>query len=405
MSVHDMSKMASAKKLAGELGIGAAHLQAGSAEANTAGPRLEPDDGAILAQDYGMSYAPAVQERELAPHLQAGFAEAITAGTRLQVIEGEILFYKRQAGRSIIEIGRRLNEAKTQLSHGEWLPWLREKVDISERSAQDFMRLAREYSESAEIADLGAAKALALLGLPVSERSDFVAEKHLVDGVEKSVSDMTAKELKQAIRERDEARAAAEAAQADARHAEESRAKMEAEQAALKGLLEDARANEERAEQAMQTVREELEELKRRPVEVAVEVRDAAPEQLEKAKAAGRAEAEKKKATEMAAKEEQLKKAKEELKKAKAEADAARLNLKTAEKEAAAAREEANRAARMAKVGENQNFVKFGVLFQQAQDTVNKMAELRGAESEENRGKMRNALVALADAIRRAADA
>lgn len=387
MSVHDLSKMESAKRLAGELGIGepddgallAPHLQVGSAEANTAGPRL--------AREYGMSYAPAVQERDL------------------QVIEGEILFYKRQAGRSIIEIGRRLNEAKAQLSHGEWLPWLREKVDISERSAQDFMRLAREYSESAEIADLGAAKALALLGLPVSERSEFLAENHLVDGVEKSVSDMTAKELKRAIRERDEARAAAETARAEAAHAEESRAKMEAEQATLKGLLEDARANEERAEKAMQTAREELEELKNRPVEVAVQVKDAAPEQLEKAKAAGRAEAEKKKAAELAAKEEQLKKAQADLKKAKAEADAARLNLKTAEKEAAAAKEEASRAAKAAKAGGNANFVKFSVLFQQAQDTVNRMAELRGTETQENREKMRNALIALSDAIRKAAGA
>ena len=80
----------------------------------------------------------------------------------LELITEEIVFYKRQAGASIIEIGRRLNEAKAQLSHGEWLPWLREKVDLSERSAQNFMRLAREYSKSAEIADLGAAKALAL---------------------------------------------------------------------------------------------------------------------------------------------------------------------------------------------------------------------------------------------------
>ena len=123
----------------------------------------------------------------------------------LELITEEIVFYKRQAGASIIEIGRRLNEAKAQLSHGEWLPWLREKVDLSERSAQNFMRLAREYPNSAVVADLGAAKALALLALPESERAGFAAETHVVNGREKTVADMTGDELKRAVAERDEA--------------------------------------------------------------------------------------------------------------------------------------------------------------------------------------------------------
>ena len=32
------------------------------------------------------------------------------------------------------------------LSHGEWRSWLEERVEFSERSAQRFMRLAREWS-------------------------------------------------------------------------------------------------------------------------------------------------------------------------------------------------------------------------------------------------------------------
>ena len=47
--------------------------------------------------------------------------------------------------------------------------------------------------------------------------------------------------------------------------------------------------------------------------------------------------------------------------------------------------------------------VKFGVLFQQAQDIVNQMAASVQGEPPENRQKARNAMEALADAIRKAA--
>lgn len=287
----------------------------------------EPDDGegALLAREYGMNgQPPEPEERDL------------------DVITEEIVFYKRQAGVSIIEIGKRLNEAKAQLEHGRWLDWLREKVDISERNAQNFMRLAREYSKSAEIADLGATKALALLALPESEREKFAAEKHVVNGAEKSVEDMTGEELKKAIRERDEAKARAE-------NAEQSRAKMEADMRVLKSRMEAAETEKESAvakesakldalkvksdglEEKLKTLRKkeqeakaeaenaraekaelskQLEELKKQPVEVAVE--KPSQEELDKL----RAEAE-------TAAEEKVKDANARLMAAEAKADAA----------------------------------------------------------------------------------
>lgn len=72
---------------------------------------------------------------------QIGITEEALCEERrdLRVITAEISFFKTQAAESIYEIGRRLIEAKAQLEHGEWLPWLRSEVEFSEASAQRYM--------------------------------------------------------------------------------------------------------------------------------------------------------------------------------------------------------------------------------------------------------------------------
>lgn len=356
-------------------------------EARASGSAREDDgEGAILARDFGMNGQPPAEDKPL------------------DLLTEEILFYKRQAGGAIIEIGKRLLEAKAQLGHGEWLPWLREKVDISERSAQNFMRLAREYSKSADIADLGASKALALLALPESERADFAAETHTVNGVEKTASEMTARELREAIQARDRALLEAREADARAKSAEESRVKMEADMRQLKELQQRAREAEEEKGRQLQAAEAELQALRSRPVEVAVETRDAAPEQLASAREEGarqaREEAAKAHRRELEEAERQardnVKKLREELKRAQSESREANLRMQAAEKKAAD-------AARLAKASANENMVTFRVLFESAQDTVNRMADAVGKEGAENQRKMRAALRALAQAIEKAA--
>jgi hypothetical protein len=62
--------------------------------------------------------------------------------------------------------GQRLLDAKALVRHGEWLPWLRE-IGIPERTAQQYMRLARKYADHA---DLPATIAEALESLGDRER-------------------------------------------------------------------------------------------------------------------------------------------------------------------------------------------------------------------------------------------
>ena len=70
-----------------------------------------------------------------------------------------------------IRAGELLIEAKAQLKHGEWLPWLENNCTMSERTAQLYMRLAQrrpelEASNPQGIADLTLEGASGLLAKP-----------------------------------------------------------------------------------------------------------------------------------------------------------------------------------------------------------------------------------------------
>ena len=123
-------------------------------------------------------------------------------------IEADILAQKRTIGASIVFIGKALIEAKSQLTHGEWGEWLRTRVNFSQSSAENYMRISREFGEGSALLDLPYSKVLALLSVPKEERERFAEEN--------AVEDKSAREIQRLIRERDEAqrRAADEAVSA-----------------------------------------------------------------------------------------------------------------------------------------------------------------------------------------------
>lgn len=311
-------------------------------------------------------------------------------GRDIETITGEILEAKRAGGEAILTIGRCLIEAKEQLPHGEWLPWLNERVEFSERTARNFMRLAREWSNRQALADLGAAKALTLLALPPEEREQFVAEHNVVD--------MTSRQLQQAIRERDEARAAAEHAQADAAAAEQARAKMEDDMRLLNARLEGSREDRDQAirdrEQAIQDadrLEKELAELKARPVDVAVET-VVDQEAIDKARA------------------EAVAGMQDKLDRAKAAKEKAEEKRKAAEEALAAAQEQLDRLRKedkRAELSSDKDLAQFELLFGQAQETVNKMHGIMlkvKSRDEDAAVRLGKALKALAEAVGRCAE-
>ena len=317
-------------------------------------------------------------------------AQAPASERNIEAITSEILRLKQDAGNAILGIGQRLLEAKAMLPHGEWLPWLTEQVEFSERQAQRFMKLAQEWANPTALSDLGATKALALLALPPEERQKFLSENHIVDGEEKSVIDMTSRELEKAVKERDEALHAAEAARAAAETADQSRAKMEADMTALKQLHQAAQTAEAQAREALAEAQAELKALREKPVEVAVEVDQGALQEA-------RREAETRMQAKVDKAAEAQKKAEEQRKKAEEELAAVRQQL-----------EAAQQTERQAAISGDKDLALFELLFSQGNEAVNKLhgllLKVRGRGDIELAGKLQKALLALADVTRRCAE-
>ena len=78
------------------------------------------------------------------------------------------------ATRHAIRCGKLLAEAKDGLVHGQWLSWLRDYCELSERTAQAYMRLARKHGE------LDDGKAQRVADLPVREAMKAIADERAV---------------------------------------------------------------------------------------------------------------------------------------------------------------------------------------------------------------------------------
>ena len=224
-----------------------------------------------------------------------------------------------------IRIGRRLKEAKELLEHGEWGEWCENNLPFSQSKANKLMAVHEKFgtdqeslfgdSNSETFTNLGLSQAFLLLSVPDEEREEFVKEN--------KVEDMTAAELRKAIKERDEAVKAKEAAEAEAGKLRASNTELNdkanrataAEANASKYRAEKAAAEEKAAvaERKEKAAKEELEKLKANPEipeEKLKEISEAAEKNAKAEAAKAITEAEKRLATtaeELKAAQSQLK--------------------------------------------------------------------------------------------------
>ena len=230
--------------------------------------------------------------------------ESMTPSRDIREITAEIRTIqdsvRRTALSGAIEIGRRLTEAKELLQHGEWGDWLKREFEFSQSTASRLMQLFREYgadqgslfgaeAKYATLQNISVSNALRLIAIPDEEREEFAAEH--------DIEHKSAREVDELIRQRQEADARAAAAEKALADADEGHALAMAElderlhtaqqaERDAKSIAETANARVKALAAERDKTAAELEELRSRPIEVAVQVdEDAVKKAAEEAKA------------------------------------------------------------------------------------------------------------------------
>ncbi|WP_196603446.1 DUF3102 domain-containing protein [Pectinatus haikarae] len=131
-----------------------------------------------------------------------------------EIIAAEINSIKRQVQQAMlnasIDIGRKLVEAQSIVEKGHWGAWLKENVDYSERTANNLVRIFKEYGQLGqqelfdapanrpEFEKLSYTQAVALLGLPTEDaRADFIENN--------DIDSMSTRDLQAAVKAQKEA--------------------------------------------------------------------------------------------------------------------------------------------------------------------------------------------------------
>ena len=328
--------------------------------------------------------------------------EIITARD-IEIVTAEIITIKRQTQQVLvtaaIEIGRRLTEAKSMVPHGEWGKYLEDRVEYSQSTAINLMRIYQEYGSNQEslfenfansqtFANLNYTKALALLSVPAEDRAQFAKENDIAHKSTREIQDLVRQndeqnkqieQLKSELTGTEEAMATAidekdEAVrkQEDLQHRLEEVTRKAADREKEKKLLEDQL---QKALQAENHTKQLLKDAQENPVlsnDAMAKIRKEAEENAAKT------------AAENAAKEAE--KIQQQLEKAqKAEADAKK-QLEAVQQKLVAAKKEIMLA--------NPDVAVFKSLFDQVQQTFKKMndSRMRIAESD----------AAMADSLKKA---
>ncbi len=283
----------------------------------------------------------------------------------INVITDEILIITNQAQNTalayIIELGRRLNEAKSLLKHGEWADWLKNKVSFSQSTATSYMKLFEEYGSSQPLlfggvvnsqalVNLPYTKALKLLAIDKDEREEFIEQN--------DVENISTRQLDQIIKERNKAREDAEKAQKEAEEyklykekveaSQEKATKAEAELIKAQLLKQDLEKKLAKMETSLSEKDKTIKDLKDNP--------SVSPKELNEIKEKAKLEAEK-------ALKKQLEEAREREKKALLEKQEAQRESEDAKQRVA----ELERKAKMA----DSNVTEFKAFFERLQADVN----------------------------------
>lgn len=236
-----------------------------------------------------------------------------TVTAEIQYIQQQVkkIFYD-----AVVQIGTRLLEVKEMVPHGEWTNYLENRLGYKPSTAQNYMRIAKEFGDGQIALDgtdpqtlfgeLGYAQLLPLLSLPDEDRRELAAENDLPS--------MSSREIEELVRQKkaaEERAASAESALARAKksqkdaekqkasavaarqEAEQRAGKLEEEHAFLKNQLETLKTQAEQSviqaevvpdEKALEAARQAVRDEMQKAVRQAEEKAKAAEGKLAKAR-------------------------------------------------------------------------------------------------------------------------
>ena len=211
------------------------------------------------------------------------------------------------AKRSCFEIGKRLEEAKSAVPFGEWGEWLEKNVSYSVSTANDLMRIYREFGDEqinmltgksdAEVFEgLSQSQMVALFGLPKALRAEFVEEHR----EELESGELSSRKLKEEIKRLNEI---IDKKDKEIRDNDESYGDLVIQKKAAEALAKEASERAVAAEAKAIDLQLRFDELNERPLEVAKvteTIYEASPQQIEEIRRAAFLEADEKNAKDAA---------------------------------------------------------------------------------------------------------
>ena len=194
-------------------------------------------------------------------------SENVVAVRSIEIVTAEINTIRDNARKvfldAVVQIGTRLEEAKQLVPQGEWTAYLTDKLGYKPSTAQNYMRIAREFgggqvslsgkTAADAFAELSYSQILPLLGMAEEEREEL-AEEH-------DLPSMSSREIAALVKERDEAKANAD--------------KLKEKDKLLRSKLREANEERDKAQSSLsdatqreKDLAERLDELEKRPAEV-----------------------------------------------------------------------------------------------------------------------------------------
>lgn len=82
-----------------------------------------------------------------AGNAEVSIANAVRLAERINALHHEVVEYETQAVLKARAAGELLLEAKSNVKHGEWLNWLAEHANFSQKTAWQYMRIAECWEQ------------------------------------------------------------------------------------------------------------------------------------------------------------------------------------------------------------------------------------------------------------------